>query len=102
MRVLVPTILALGLVGCGDSPESAAVAACKAAIVEKLADKTFTLDEAEMLAKASTNADGVVQINSTIVFDKGLPSEYTQGVDCKARNNPSTGGADVISLGFAW
>ena len=95
---------ALALAACGGGTEDRAVAACEKAVAEKLAGKTFELDRDDMRAKAKVGADGLVQINSTVVFDKGLASESKQAVDCRAKFDPANRSAEpaIVGLQFTW
>ena len=91
-------VLLLG--GCGGSKEDQAVEACSAELATKLTGKTYTLDKADMKAKAKPDADNVLNIASQVTFDAGLPGEYKQDFECKARLDG--GKASVISLTFSW
>jgi hypothetical protein len=101
MRVmrLVLALCPLLLAGCGDSRHATAVDACNKAISDKLNGKTFALDRGDMLARARDESADVVHVGSTVVFDKGLSTEYQQTFDCRVRLGKS---ADVISLQFNW
>ena len=96
--------LALALGGCGQGNEQRAVAACQKAIAAKLTGKGFDLDEKDMLAKAKTDGDNVIALNSTVVFDKGLPSESKQTFDCRVQFDPKKPTAEpaVQALQFTW
>ena len=98
MRILTLIAFAALLGACGGG-ESAAVAACKAEIARKVENQNFQLDEADMAAKASRSEDEV-RIQSSIVFDAGLPKEVRQTFDCRVRVSGDS--ADVISLQFIW
>lgn len=88
------------LAGCGGAREDIAVEACAAELTTKLTGKTFVLDKADMLAKSKPEGNDVVNISSQVTFDPGLPAEYKQGYECKARL--AGGNASVISLTFSW
>jgi hypothetical protein len=93
-------VLPLLLAGCGGGRGDQAVDACAAELTSKLEGKTFALDRADMLAKAKPEGDDVLTITSSVTFDAGLPGEYSQSYECKAR---ITGGnAVVIALTFSW
>jgi hypothetical protein len=99
MRVAGALCLSLLLGACGNSRNATAVDACSKAIGDKLEGKTFKLDRGDMLARAKDEAADVVHVASTIVFDKGLSTEYQQTFDCRVRLGQS---ADVIYLQFNW
>ena len=96
--------LALLLGGCGTSNEQRAVDACQKAIAAKLADKGFELDPKDMMAKAKSDGDNVIALNSTVVFDKGLPTESKQTFDCRVQFDPKNPSKDpaVQALQFTW
>lgn len=98
MRVVL-ALCPLLLAGCGNSRNATAVDACTKAISDKLEDKTFALDRDDMLKRARDESANIVHVGSTIVFDRGLSTEYQQTFDCKVRfgKNP-----DVIYLQFNW
>lgn len=98
---LMAMTLAVLLTGCGGGRETTAAKACEAAVRQKLAGRTFDLDLADMAAKAKAEGGDILYLTSTVVFDKGLSSEYKQTMDCKVRfeadKDPS-----VILLQFNW
>ena len=103
-RLIIVAALALGLVACGGSQEQRAVAACEKAIGDKLKDKAFGLDHADMLAKLTKPEEGIMQIDSVVVLDKGLAAESKQTFECRVKfdpNNPSAEPA-IVGLGFTW
>lgn len=100
MRNLLWLAAPLLLAGCGGSPTDQAIEACSAELGNKLTGKTFALDKADMQAKAKSEADNVTNITSQVTFDAGLPGEYKQSFECKARIDG--GKASVISLTFSW
>ena len=100
MRNLLWLTAPLLLVGCGGSPTDQAVEACSAELATKLTGKTFALDKADMKAKAKSEEDNVVNITSQVTFDAGLPGEYKQAFECKARIDGDK--TSVISLTFSW
>ena len=94
--------ITLGLAGCGGGEVEQAVDACAKAIADKLgSDRNYRIDRGDMAAKAKREGEDVVHIQSQIVFDAGLPREYTQMLDCKARFGAGST-PDVISLNFIW
>ena len=96
--------LALALAACGGGQEDRAVATCEKAISEKLKDKSFELDHADMRAKLQKPEEGVVQINSVVVFDKGLAAESKQTFECRVKFDPQNPSAEpmVIGMQFTW
>lgn len=99
MRKSVWLAATLLLAGCGGGGDKA-VEACATELANRLSGKTFALDKADMLAKAKPEADNVIAISSQVTFDAGLPGEYKQGYECKARIDG--GNASVIQLTFSW
>ena len=102
MRSLILVVLSLMLAACGGSRESRAVSVCETGIKAKLAGKEFSLNHADMLAKAKADGGDVINIQSVVVFDKGLPKEYEQTFECKARFTDGKSEPDLISLSFTW
>ena len=98
--LLAPLCLAL-LAGCGNSRNNAAIDACSKAIADKISGKTFSLDRKDMGDHAKDESADVVSISSTIVFDKGLSTEYQQTFDCRVRYDKDKV-SDVIYLQFNW
>jgi len=100
--IFLPAAVCLLLLGgCGNSRNNEAADACSKSIADKLAGKTFNLDRSDMAGHAKDEPGGVVYIASTIVFDKGLSTQYAQTFDCRVRlaeGKPS----DVIYLQFNW
>lgn len=97
-------VAACTLAACGTSNEKRAVDACQKAIAEKLKGKGFDLDLKDMLAKAKAGGDNVIGTSSTVVFDKGLPSESKQTFDCRVQFDPKNPSAEpaVQALQFTW
>ena len=100
-RALLAAACLLGLAGCGNPRNDAAADACRGAIAEKLGAKSFSLDRADMAKRARDESPEVVAIASTIVFDKGLSTEYSQTFDCRVRLETGKP-ASVIGLQFNW
>ena len=98
--VLSATCLLL-LAGCGNSRNDAAIDACSKAIADKVTGKTFTLERKDMGSHARDESADVVSIASTIVFDKGLSTQYQQTFDCRVRFDKDKV-SDVIYLQFNW
>lgn len=102
MRAAVMAVaMATMLSACGGGREETAARACETAVRNKLAGRTFEIDVKSMARKAKAEGSDVLALNSEIVFDKGLTSEYRQTLDCKVRfegdKEPS-----VILLQFNW
>ena len=89
------------LFACGASRNDSAVDACSNAIAEKLGAKTFKLDRGDMLRGAKAESADLIAVASTIVFDQGLSTEYSQTFDCRVRlenGKPPS----VIGMQFNW
>jgi len=105
MRTLVLVVLAsIALTACGKNNQQRAVDACQKAVAEKLQGKTFELDLKDMLKNAKPGTDNVIALGSTVVFDKGLPSESKQTFDCRVLIDPKNADAEpaVQGLEFTW
>ena len=89
------------LTACGGSRNDSAADACGKAIADKLAGKNFSLDSKDMTQGAKDESPEVVVIASTIVFDKGLSTEYKQTFDCRVRLENGKP-ASVIGMQFNW
>lgn len=89
------------LCACGASRNDGAVDACGKAIAEKLGAKTFSIDRGDMLRNAKDESADVITIASTIVFDKGLSTEYSQTFDCRVRLENGKA-PSVIGMQFNW
>lgn len=103
MRTTMPlaALCLLLLSACAGSRNDEAAEACRTAIAAKLGNKTFTLDAKDMAHTATSESTDVVVIASTIVFDKGLSTEYDQTFDCRVRfenGKPPS----VIGMQFNW
>lgn len=85
--------------GCSGG-DDAAVAACAEQVASRLTGKSFVIDRSAMAANATQEDGGVINITSKVTFDAGLPGEYSQDFECKARN--ADGRVDVISVTFNW
>jgi len=98
-KTILPLLCALIVAGCGNSRNATVVDACSKAIAGKLEGKTFNLDRGDMLGHAKDESADVVDVSSTIVFDRGLSTEYKQTFNCRVRLGKT---ADVIHLEFIW
>jgi hypothetical protein len=93
--------LCMALGACGDGRNDVAAEACSNAIAEKLAGKNISLDRKDMARGAHDEAADVINVASTIVFDKGLSTEYDQTFDCRVRMENGKP-PSVIGLQFNW
>ena len=100
-RLLLAAACLAPLAGCGNSRNNAAIDACSKAIADKISGKTVNLDRKDMGAHAKDDSADVVSIASTIVFDKGLSTQYQQTFDCRVRFDKDKV-SDVIYLQFNW
>jgi len=100
-KLLLAAACALLLAGCGNGRNNAAIDACSKAIADKVTGKSFTLERKDMGNHAKDESADVVSIASTIVFDKGLSTEYQQTFDCRVRFDKDKV-SDVIYLQFNW
>ncbi|MGB0133139.1 hypothetical protein [Dokdonella sp.] len=103
MRSILLSSLILTLCACGGSAgNQAAVDACLAEANSRLMGKTFEIDTEKLAASAvpADGGEGMMLLSTPIVFDRGLPSEFTQVFNCKVRKDAA--GASVISLEFIW
>ena len=86
---------------CAGSRNDTAAETCGKAIADKLAGKNISLDRKDMTQGARDESPEVVAIASTIVFDKGLSTEYNQTFDCRVRFENGKP-ASVIGMQFNW
>ena len=101
VRAAAVSAIAVLLSACGGSDTDRAVDVCAQAVEEKLGkDRNYRIDRGDMAAKAKAEEGDVVHVQSAVVFDPGLPREYTQTMDCRARLSGET--PTVISLTFTW
>lgn len=103
MRVLTGIAGAtLLLGGCGGGADPA-VEACAAAASEQLQGRDFVLDRKDMAAKLTRNGDRG-EINSSVLFNQGLPNEIQQTFTCVVQYDATQPGAGpaVTSLQFQW
>lgn len=98
-RELVLSVSLCLLAACGGRADQA-TRACEAAVAERLNNQQYSLDVAAMAASAQEQADNILQLQSSIVYQPGLPGEYKQTVDCKVRFGE--GDPSVIALGFVY
>ncbi len=103
MRPILASFLVLLLTACGGSgPGKLAADACVTEVNQRLAGKTFDLDLAKFAASAKQEdgAGDIWHLDAPIVFDRGLSTEFTQNLNCKAR--VVNGSASVLSVEFIW
>jgi hypothetical protein len=103
MRPFLASFLLLLLSACGGSgPGNLAADACIAEVNQRLEGKSYELD-AKAFAASATAEEGATDIwhlATPVVFDRGLGTEFTQNLKCKAR--VAGGTASVLSLEFIW
>lgn len=103
MRTLAVILVLATLSGCGGSgPAQRAADACMAEVDQRLAGKTYEVDAEIFRASATAEKDSgdTLLLSAPIVFDRGLASEFTQMLKCKARDGGNT--ASVLSMEFIW
>lgn len=98
--VLVP-MLGLLVCACGNKRNETAAAACNKEIANRLAGKSYEIDVGDLARHVKTESTGTLLLSSTVVFDKGLSSQYQQTYDCRVRIDPA-GNASVLYLQFNW
>lgn len=101
MRIGIGVVLGIGLVlaGCGGGRNDKAAAACNVEIGKRMNGRSFALDLKDMAAHAKTESADTVLLTSTVVLDKGLPSEDKQSFECRVRFDAS-GAPSVLYLQF--
>lgn len=103
MRIILASCLFLLLTACGGSgPGSVAADACVSEVNQRLAGKTFELDEKKLAASAEqeSGTPDIWHLSTQIVFDRGLSTEFVQNLKCKTRVVDAK--ASVLSLEFIW
>lgn len=86
-----------GLVaGCGGGREERAVAACEQAVGARLEGRNLTLDREDMRNNAKATSDAVLEVSSSVVFDRGLANESTQRFMCRAQFDAANAAADPV------
>lgn len=104
MRATVASLLALAalLTGCGSGGRAEQAAqTCAKAVDEKLAGKSYEFSAADLAKSAQAETGDVMHVTSTVVFDKGLATQYVQVLDCRVRfenGKPPS----VIFMQFNW
>ncbi len=97
--LLLPLLVLLG--ACKPDPVKIAVAACRDEI-PKHTQLTWEMDDSRLTTGMKTDAGGVTEFIGLIVFEKGMSSESTQTIHCRAvistKDDKTT--VDVISVQF--
>ena len=103
MRIGTGVMLGIGLVvaGCGGGRNDTAAAACSSEIGKRMNGRNFTLDLKDLAAHAKQESAETLLFTSTVVLDKGLPSEDKQTYECRVRFDAS-GAPSVLYLQFNW
>ena len=101
IRPVFYAVVAFGLVGCGSNP---AVDACKAEIESRLQGKQAELDTAHMAEHTKSVDDRHVEIESNVLFNRGMSDEYSQTYICRVELKDASGKATarVVNLTFNW
>ena len=103
MRIGTSMVLGFSLLlaACGGGRNDKAAAACNTEIVKRMNGRSFTIDLQDLAAHAKQESAGTLLLTSTVVLDKGLPSEDKQSYECWVRFDAS-GNANVLYLQFNW
>lgn len=103
MRIGIGIVLGatLALGACGGSRNDKAAAACNTEIGKRMNGRSFAIDLNDLAAHAKQESAGTLLLTSTVVLDKGLPSEDKQSYECRVRFDAS-GNANVLYLQFNW
>jgi hypothetical protein len=100
-RIILMLGCTLGLAACGSGRNDNAAAACSAEIGKRMNGRSFTLDLKDLAAHAKEESADTLLLTSTVVLDKGLPSEDKQSYECRVRFD-AQGAASVLYLQFNW
>jgi hypothetical protein len=103
MRIGIGVVLGIGLVlaGCGGGRNDQAASACNSEIGKRMNGRNFSIDLKDLAAHANEEYRDTQLFTSTVVLDKGLPSEDKQSYECRVRFDAS-GIPSVLYLQFNW
>jgi hypothetical protein len=103
-RLILGAGLALALAGCAKSPADLAALACRKAVAERLGDKVYEMVDEELVGGYKPGDGAIAEISAPIYFDKGLPAETRQTLNCRVQFDPAKSGAEpaVIGMMFQW
>lgn len=103
MRIGTGVILGMSLVlaGCGVSRNDTAAQACNTEIGKRMNGRSFSIDLKDLAANAKQESADTLLLTSTVVLDKGLPSQDKQSYECRVRFDAS-GAPSVLYLQFNW
>jgi hypothetical protein len=93
--------ICLTLGACGGGRNDTAAAACASEIAGKLNGKSYAIDVKDLAAHVKPESADTLLLTSTVVLDKGLPSEDKQTYECRVRFD-AQGNASVLYLQFNW
>jgi len=105
MRLVAAVATAAMLAGCGGGgggQAAAAADACDAYAKGQLADKSYTLDKAELAKSMVAAADGSHQLKAPIVIEPGHSNESKQTLECAVRFTDGKAAPDVLKMQFIW
>jgi hypothetical protein len=90
--------------GCARGPGEIAAEACRKAIVERVTNKSVTLDLPDMAQRYRAEANGTGTIEAPVIFDKGVSIEARQTFTCRVQFDPARPKAEpaIIGLSFVW
>lgn len=91
-------LAAASLTACGDDAGRRAAKACASEASSRLAGKTFEIDLGTLVAKPADG--GVIGVTGPVVFERNLPGEYVQTLECRVRFDGDA--PSVIFLQFNW
>lgn len=98
-RILCLLVCMLALGACSPSHNDIAASACNAEIARRMNGRSFALDLKDLAAHAKSESADTLLLTSTIVLDKGLPTQDRQSYECRVRFD-AQGNASVLYLQF--